>query len=261
MAGISSKAAGSLENKKKYNGIEFENDLDLNVYDAQFRELDAQTGRWWQIDPKTDEMFMWSTYASNYDNPIRYQDPLGDVPECCWEEFKAAVVESVDQVMASASGIVFGALNTVSGGLISTDPFNVRPALSSTTQQFMDRGTDFGKVLPFFTPGTNSSPKGGIVELAPVGAGPKIKIITPSAPVITPPATVNSTKKDRVVDQKPGEKAQNQKEGIEKAQDKAKKEAPQGEKQNKIKSDKKSEQNLKKELKNVKSLNDAKENF
>ena len=87
MAGISSKAAGMVENKKKYNGIEFENDLELNVYDAQFRELDAQTGRWWQIDPKTDEMYMWSTYASNFDNPIRYQDPLGDEPNgnCCGE--------------------------------------------------------------------------------------------------------------------------------------------------------------------------------
>jgi RHS repeat-associated protein len=52
MAGISSRAAGKLENKYKYNGIEFENDLDLNVYDANLREPDPQIGRWWQIDPK-----------------------------------------------------------------------------------------------------------------------------------------------------------------------------------------------------------------
>jgi RHS repeat-associated protein len=86
MSGISSKAALKLENRHKYNGIEEEKALGLNVYDAQFRELDPQTGRWWQIDPKTDEMLMWSTYASNYDNPIRYQDHYGDKPggtECC----------------------------------------------------------------------------------------------------------------------------------------------------------------------------------
>jgi RHS repeat-associated protein len=88
-AGISSKAAsfGNPENKKKYNGIEFENDLDLSVYDANFRELDPQTGRWWQIDPKIENMEAWSPYASNYDNPITFSDPLGDEPDggCCGE--------------------------------------------------------------------------------------------------------------------------------------------------------------------------------
>jgi RHS repeat-associated protein len=81
--GISSRAFGRQENKIKYNSIELERGLGLNVYDAQFRELDPQIGRWWQIDPKTDEMLMWSTYASNYDNPIRFADPLGDKPDCC----------------------------------------------------------------------------------------------------------------------------------------------------------------------------------
>lgn len=81
MAGISSKAADGLENKRKYNGIEFENDFDLNTYDAFFRELDPQTGRWWQIDPKIEDMEQWSPYASNYDNPITYSDPLGDDPD------------------------------------------------------------------------------------------------------------------------------------------------------------------------------------
>jgi RHS repeat-associated protein len=85
MAGISSKASmfGEPENKKKYNGIEKENDLGLEIYDAQLRELDGQIGRWWEIDPETENMEMWSPYASNYDNPITYMDPLGDEPECC----------------------------------------------------------------------------------------------------------------------------------------------------------------------------------
>jgi len=83
MAGISSTALNSVyaENKKKYNGIEFDNDLDLNAYDANFRELDPQIGRWWQIDPKIDHLEQWSPYASNYDNPIKFNDPLGDAPD------------------------------------------------------------------------------------------------------------------------------------------------------------------------------------
>ncbi len=86
MAGISSKALnfGEPDNKKKYNGIEKEDGFGIEIYDAQLRELDPQIGKWWQIDPKVENMEMWSPYASNYDNPIRYSDPLGDEgAECC----------------------------------------------------------------------------------------------------------------------------------------------------------------------------------
>lgn len=76
MAGISSKAVGKLDNKKKFNGIEHTTDLDLNQYDAFFRTMDPQVGRWWQIDPKPNEMF--SPYAAMANNPLLYSDPLGD---------------------------------------------------------------------------------------------------------------------------------------------------------------------------------------
>ncbi|MFY0255832.1 DUF6443 domain-containing protein [Chitinophaga sp. 30R24] len=81
MAGISSnalKGSNYAENRKKYNGIEYTNELDLDIYDAQLRNLDPQIGRWNQIDPKIENMEMWSPYASNYNNPIRYNDFLGD---------------------------------------------------------------------------------------------------------------------------------------------------------------------------------------
>jgi len=80
MYAITRTAYGSLQNKYLYNGIEKIGDLGLEDYDAQFRELDPQTGRWWQIDPKIENMEAWSPYASNYDNPIRYNDFLGDEP-------------------------------------------------------------------------------------------------------------------------------------------------------------------------------------
>jgi RHS repeat-associated protein len=82
MFNICSAAAGAMDNRKKYNGIEFNNDLDINTYEAPLRDLDPQIGRWWQIDPLTEKMEMWSPYTSNYDNPIRFSDPNGDEP-CC----------------------------------------------------------------------------------------------------------------------------------------------------------------------------------
>lgn len=84
---------GSPENKYKYNGIEKENDLEIGIYDAQLRELDGQTGRWWQIDPKIESMEMWSPYASNFNNPILNSDPLGDEPQGCCGGIWSAIVD------------------------------------------------------------------------------------------------------------------------------------------------------------------------
>lgn len=80
MAGISSKALkfGMVENKYKFNGIEQSNEFDINMYDAHFRNLDSQIGKFWQIDPKLEGAEGWSPYAAMLNNPIRYADPLGD---------------------------------------------------------------------------------------------------------------------------------------------------------------------------------------
>jgi RHS repeat-associated protein len=76
MSGISSKSAGGLENKKKYNGIEYESSFDLNIGEAFFRTHDPQLGRWWQIDPKPD--YSESPYSAMSNNPLLRSDPLGD---------------------------------------------------------------------------------------------------------------------------------------------------------------------------------------
>lgn len=79
MAGISSnalKGSNYPKNRKEFNGIEHITELDLNQYDAFYRTLDPQLGRWWQIDPKSD--YDWSLYSAMNDNPIYFSDPLGD---------------------------------------------------------------------------------------------------------------------------------------------------------------------------------------
>jgi len=79
MAGISSNALKGSQyskNRKEYNGIEHTTDFDLNQYDAFYRNLDPQIGRWWQIDPKPN--LAESPYASMGNNPISQMDPLGD---------------------------------------------------------------------------------------------------------------------------------------------------------------------------------------
>jgi RHS repeat-associated protein len=90
MAGISSKAAGSLDNKKEYNGNELQNrefsdGSGLEMYDFNARTYDQQIGRFFQIDPMTEEggQESISPYHFSYNNPIRYNDPSGKAGEDC----------------------------------------------------------------------------------------------------------------------------------------------------------------------------------
>ena len=99
MSGISSKAAGAKENKYKYYGIElekqeFSDGSGLEEYAAHFRDLDPQTGRWWQIDPEAEkDRESLSPYNSMSDDPILRSDPLGD-EDGFWQELKNAVKET-----------------------------------------------------------------------------------------------------------------------------------------------------------------------
>jgi RHS repeat-associated protein len=208
MQGISSRAAqgdSNPENRKKYNGIELENDLELQTYDAFFRELDPQTGRWWQVDPKTENMEMWSSYASNYDNPLRYSDPLGDEgQECCWDELK----EAVDIVLISATGVVNGMLNTGSGGLIPTDPLKFRDKLNGDKLALYDRSVEVGQVGPLIMSGVPTA-RTPTPSLQPVNGSPVAVPTTVNPTLVVPMSTSQhgGGKNDQHANQKARESA------------------------------------------------------
>jgi RHS repeat-associated protein len=207
MSGISSNALKGLnypENRKKYNGIEFTTDLDLDIYDAQLRNLDPQIGRWNQIDPKIENMEMWSPYVSNYDNPIRYNDFLGDEPDggpglipVPSADFINAMVEGTKSA-GNAVGEFLGNLGIAAGGFLNgvnnVSSFGLYPSVSAEQFGFnpqqttlYNTSTTAGQYAPMLSPGGKP---GESPAFAPANGKPVSGPSTFNAPAV-PASQVN----------------------------------------------------------------------
>ncbi len=73
---------GTNPNKKLYNaGSEWQDDIDglADYYSTFFREYDPIIGRFNGVDPVSESFESWTTYHYSYNNPVNFNDPMGNV--------------------------------------------------------------------------------------------------------------------------------------------------------------------------------------
>ena len=65
------------DQKRKYNGKEFDNMHGLNTYDYGARQYNPVTARWDRMDPLAEKYYSINPYAYCAGNPIMFIDPDG----------------------------------------------------------------------------------------------------------------------------------------------------------------------------------------
>jgi len=159
MAGINSRAlGGSVDNFRKFNSIEFDSTFGLNEYEAFYRDLDPQIGKWLQIDPEIEKQYGLSPYTAMDDNPVLKSDPLGNVAEVGKEEHKSGVLEKAGNIIMKGVSWINENINpltpiveTITGKAFNEGKFDIdKPRLQSATEaaiSFIPGGKIEGAVI------------------------------------------------------------------------------------------------------------------
>jgi RHS repeat-associated protein len=115
MAGISSRAAGTIQNKEKtFQGQRFDDELGLNWIQFKWRNHDVQIGRFIEIDPLSEKYEYNSTYAFS-ENKVTNHVELEGLEAVSAGNPMGYLVEGFRQ-MGQAAGRIIDKINPFHGG-------------------------------------------------------------------------------------------------------------------------------------------------
>src|SRR5690554_2204827 len=103
------QAGGGVKvNRYLYNGNKIIRDLNLELYDFKARFYDPVIGRFLSVDPLSadERQVLYSPYQFGWNNPVRFNDPNGECPEC--EEKRANPFKGEIYRSTGGADYVFG---------------------------------------------------------------------------------------------------------------------------------------------------------
>jgi len=140
-------------NKNLYNGgSEWQNDFGNlpDYYQTYFRNYDAALGRWVGVDPMPESAESMSTYQYSGNNPIMFNDPLGNALPTPGSHVPPPPVQENPNVMHN--GLVALFEGDIGGGM--NNHWNNQGAFDSPGNPFSADGGAAG--IAFWAPATNS---------------------------------------------------------------------------------------------------------
>lgn len=193
MAGISSRAGGTMTNKDKtFQGQKFDDDFDVDYDEFKWRNDDPQIGRFIEIDPLSEDYEYNSTYAFS-ENKVTAHIELEGL-ESWYSQLWTAIVQTGEEIGTAALGVVGGAANTLTGGLVPSD-LGIRNSLPPWLQSWYDNAVTVGHAAALvphpgeMAPEMPTSTEPVPAEPTPPSTPPST---TPAEPPVTTPAKVES---------------------------------------------------------------------
>lgn len=145
--GISSKAAGKLQNKDKtFQGQKFDDDLGLNYYSFKWRNHDPQIGRFIEIDPLADKYVYNSTYAFSENKVTTHVELEGLEAEYIFSKLKQEVANNVQSTANGVDNTVSYFNKTSSSTEVSSTPVSIT-SLGTTIINTVK--TNFGGIINY----------------------------------------------------------------------------------------------------------------